>query len=217
MKNYVGEKHWQMKVVGNGEIVTYKGGRRLRKVDCRCSCGNTKRVLYQGLKRGDTKSCGCYAKEQKVKQLTTHGMYGSRPNKLWIAMKARCNNPNVKFYKRYGGRGIKVCDRWNKFENFWEDMKEGYSDELTIDRIDNNGDYCKENCKWSTYKEQANNRRNNRVITVDCITKTLMQWAEATGEKRQTIQSRVKRGMSWEESVMIAINKNFRKNCILIK
>lgn len=135
---------------------------------CRCDCGNEIVVTGASLRRGSTKSCGCY----KIDMITSHKMTKTRFYHVWQGMCARCNNKNSKAYKNYGGRGISVCDRWKKFENFKEDMYEsylkhvnGYSEKnTTLDRTDVNGNYCKENCRWATWEEQNSNRRNNKYI-----------------------------------------------------
>lgn len=105
-------------------------------------------------------------------------------------MKARCNNPNATDYYRYGGRGIKICNKWQKFKGFFEDMYSFYKDELTLDRIDNNKGYSKDNCRWTTFKQQANNRSNNRLITYKDRTKTLQQWADELAIKQSTLGMR---------------------------
>lgn len=109
---------------------------------------------------------------------------------VWMNMKTRCLNKKNNNYSNYGGRGITICDKWLEFGGFYEDMKKGYSTGLTLDRIDNNGDYSKENCRWATAKEQANNRRRCKVITFNGMTKNLTQWAEFMGIKRSTIMQR---------------------------
>ena len=131
---------------------------------CQCSCGNIIVVQYGNIKKGTTKSCGCLKKEF----LTKHGMAKTRFYKSWKSMKIRCLNKNREYYKYYGGRGITVCEEWLDFNNFKNDMYESYlghvkdfgEKQTTLDRIDNNGNYCKENCKWSTYKEQIANQRD---------------------------------------------------------
>ena len=136
------------------------GKRKWREIVwlCRCDCGNYVEVPTGSLQSGNTRSCGCL--------LSTHGhtrcKQRSRTYYSWSSMKQRCANQNTPRYKDYGGRGIRVCNRWLKFENFLEDMgekPEGYR--ISIDRIDNDGNYEPNNCKWSTPKEQASNRRNN--------------------------------------------------------
>ncbi len=122
----------------------------------RCDCGKEKIINISSVKMGKTKSCGCLHK----KILTTHGMYGTRTYTSWVAMKERCFNPNNKRYKDYGGRGITVCPRWLKFENFFEDMGDRPQGK-TLDRKNNDKGYCKSNCRYATPTEQNNNKRNN--------------------------------------------------------
>lgn len=125
-----------------------------RKFLCRCDCGKEKVILLTSVKTGKTVSCGCHHKSI----VTSHGMTKTRIHSIWRDMKYRCDNPNNSNYIRYGAKGIKVCKRWYKFENFYKDMGATYKDKLTIDRIDGTKDYKPSNCRWATMSEQIRNR-----------------------------------------------------------
>lgn len=125
---------------------------------CKCDCGNEKKIVGGNLRSGGSKSCGCLAKELSRDRETKHGMYGSRTYSTWSNMISRCSNKKNPDYKYYGGRGILVCEEWKEFENFYRDMGDR-PNKKSIDRINNDGNYYKENCKWSTQSEQIKNRR----------------------------------------------------------
>ena len=120
----------------------------------------------------------------------THGMTDSRPWLCWRQMRRRCDNPEAKGYKYYGGKGIGYENGWESFEVFWADMKIGYKDDLTLDRIDGKKDYSKENCRWATKKEQMNNKSDNRLISFNGLTLTMSQWADKIGMNYGTLKSR---------------------------
>lgn len=173
---------------------------------CKCDCGNNNIISANKLTSGKTKSCGCLKKETaKPPVIVKHGMSYSRLYQVWKDMKGRCCDLNNKRYANYGGRGIKVCDEWLTFENFckWA-LSDGYSDDLTIDRINNDGNYEPSNCRWATKKIQANNRRTNHLLTYKGETHTLKEWAEITGINYSTLVARINR-LGW--SIEKILNK----------
>lgn len=146
---------------------------------CLCECGKETIVGYPNLANGHTKSCGCYNSELVKKRSVTHGMRNTRLYEIWKGMKNRCENPNEPSYMNYGGRGICVCAEWHKPEVFMEwALENGYSDKLTIDRINYNGNYEPGNCRWATAKEQGRNKRNNFVIAFMGKEQPLSAWCE---------------------------------------
>lgn len=181
-------------------VVRRKGSRNGKAMwECSCDCGNKSIVSTGDLNSGKTQSCGCV----KTKHGCDRSGKRTRLYRIWTGMKTRCNNKSDHLYRLYGARGITVCDEWrDSFEAFrdWA-QGSGYRDDLTIDRIDSNGPYSPENCQWATYKEQENNRRNNRIITCDGVTKTLSQWSSATGIHRGTIQYRLNHGWTPEQAL----------------
>lgn len=175
--------------------------------ECQCDCGNTCVIHLSSLTGGRTKSCGCVHKEtarQNGKKGTTHGMTGSRIWRIWQGMKRRCrDNPHYET--------VSVCEEWQSFEGFYEwAMANGYADTLTIDRIDNDGNYEPSNCRWATYKQQENNRRNTMFITIDGQKKPVSEWAALSGIASGTLKQRVKN--NWPESdLLIPANLNNAK------
>lgn len=183
---------------------------------CDCDCGNDTIVEGRSLTSGATRSCGCLDREahQFRPNRTTHGKSGTRIYRIWKKMKSRCSNPNDPDYQQYyGSRGITVCPEWlNDFQSFYEwAMSHGYSDELTIDRLDNDKGYSPENCRWATSKTQAINRnlvRNAKTITFHGESHTVREWAEITGINRVTIHSRIfKRGWDIERALTTTPSK----------
>jgi hypothetical protein len=182
---------------------------------CKCECGRESVVRGANLRRGATKSCGCGSVEQAKKNCEKcrcdgHQMSKTRIYEIWKNMKRRCYASNNKRYANYGGRGVKVCDEWlHDFPAFYDwAVANGYSDDLTIDRTDVNGNYEPSNCRWATRKEQANNQTRNHYITYKGETKTLKQWSETFGIPYGTFQHRVQRGWSMERIVETPVRRS---------
>lgn len=198
-----GEKFGKLTVVS----LDHKGKTRTYW-NCECECGGTRIVANDHLKRGEVTDCGCYRKH--IAHWKKHGKSNERIYSIWDLMKRRCFDSNRVEYKNYGGRGITVCPEWLNSQNFIEwAYQNGYSDELTLDRIDNNGDYCPQNCRWVNREEQANNKRNNRFITHKGQTKTITQWAKENGIPYYVLKKRYdKLGWTFERAISEPINLN---------
>ena len=176
---------------------------------CKCDCGNEKDVVSVDLINGGTKSCGCLNSEKKSKRITdrnrTHNKTHTRLYSIYRSMKYRCYYKNNPSYNNYGGRGISVCEEWlNDFMAFYNwAMDNGYKDGLTIDRINNNGNYEPSNCRWATRKQQQNNMRSNVFLEVDGEKHTIAEWSEITGLNHSTICGRLRRGKSPKEAIKV--------------
>lgn len=176
---------------------------------CKCSCGHDIVVYGNKLRSGHTKSCGCYRRDTSIIVDTKHGMKNTRLYRVWKHMKARCLNPNDKRYKDYGGRGIQICDDWkNDFASFYKwAVSNGYNNNLSIERIDVNGNYCPENCKWIKMAEQAWNKRNSYKLTLNGETHCISEWAQITGIPVTTLTARIKEnGWDVEKALTTPIN-----------
>ena len=174
---------------------------------CECDCGNTTIVEKNNLLSGHTKSCGCHKIKTSIlngKNKKIHGLSNSRIFNIWHGIKNRCFNKNdKKKFSLYGGRGINMCDEWkNSFENFYSWAKEnGYKENLTIDRIDVNGNYCPENCRWITNKEQQNNKRNNHIIEYNQKKYTISQFCEKYNMPKHIVLKRLKSGWNLKDII----------------
>lgn len=192
----IGQRFGRLVVISIGEPTP--GGNT--RWECKCDCGNTALVTGTNLKNGMTKSCGCIRKEISSAVHKTHGEKHSKLYGIWSAMKARCKNPNVYAYNRYGGRGISVCDEWQSFQNFMEwSISNGYKEGLSLDRIDNNGNYEPSNCRWATKEQQSENTSQNVFFTYNGETHTMAQWAKIVGSYEARLSWRYKQGWPVEE------------------
>lgn len=173
---------------------------------CICNCGNIKTATSSDLKSGKVLSCGCLRKETAAKtgkSNTMHGMTKTRLWQIWSSMKQRCHNKNSPHYQNYGARGITVCDEWKQgFEAFGEwALSNGYQDNLTLDRIDNNLGYYPDNCRWATWKQQENNRRDTVMVVIGGLERTLTDWSEFSGIARATLSERIRN--NWPEHELL--------------
>ena len=186
---------------GNWQVKSYAGKGKYGNPlwECQCDCGSIRKVSEGSLIHGTSTSCGC----SKGTPYSKHRSSNTRLYNIWSKMKCRCGNENDKSYKDYGGRGISVCDEWSSsFPAFQEwALSHGYQDNLSIDRIDVNGNYCPENCRWATTKEQCNNTRRTIFFEVDGTRKPLTQWAEDTGIPRKELYYRYHHGYSGHDLI----------------
>ena len=169
---------------------------------CQCDCGNEIVASGNNLKSGNTKSCGCLNKEKMIETHKTHGMFGTRIYGIWNGLIMRCENKKIPLYKRDGGRGISVCKEWHNFEAFYKwAMENGYRDDLTIDRIDYNGNYEPSNCRWTDNITQANNTRRNFYITYNGETHTLAEWSRILGFNYDLVKHRLYNGWDFYRAI----------------
>ena len=196
-----GKRYGRLTVIGFSHL--YNEREAMWK--CRCDCGAIFVSRGTDIRNGHTNSCGCYMKERATEGKTTHGHSQTKTHRIWLGINQRCYDPNHHKYEIYGGRGIKVCDRWRgagKFENFLADMGE-CPDGFSIDRHpDNNGNYEPKNCRWATSKQQNRNRRDNKIIDVFGNKMTLAEACERYGVGYQCAYKRIKRGWSIEKTLM---------------
>lgn len=188
-----GQRFGKLTVIGFSHRLPNTRGTHLVWL-CRCDCGNTVSIRGMSLKKGHTKSCGCFRREAGFNKQFKHGMTGSREWLSWTQAKQRCHTPSHHAYKWYGARGITMCNAWrDSFESFLQDMGPCPKDH-EIDRIDVNGNYEPSNCKWATCREQARNKRTTIWFTHKGKTLTLKEWAERTGIPYGTLWDRMKHG-----------------------
>lgn len=206
LQDLTGKRFGRLTVIER-DLSRQKGGTRWT---CKCDCGRVVSVFASNLVRGTSKSCGCYKRDNPSR--TTHGMSDSRLYGIWTNMKTRCENPKSKFYKRYGGRGITVCEEWRHFDGFlkWANAS-GYNDEMTIERTDNDRGYSPDNCRWASMKEQENNRSNSKLFTMNGETKTLALWCDEYGQSYKTVYKRIfVLGWGFEKAITAPIDTSKR-------
>lgn len=197
-----GQRFGRLTVLYRTENRISPKGSSYRMWVCRCDCGTVKTVMGGHLTSGHSTSCGCYNIDKTILANKTHGLTNTRLYRVWTGIKRRCNNPNELVYSYYGGRGIKVCDEWGEFEPFMEwSLAHGYSDDLTIERINVDGNYEPSNCKWIPFVEQSRNRRSNHFIEYDGEVHCLVEWAEIKNIPRKTLNARINRGWPIERAL----------------
>ncbi len=157
---------------------------------CLCDCGKQTEVDLSNLRNGTTKSCGCYGSESSSKRMTIHGKHNTKVYIAWRNMRRRCSNPKDRDWENYGGRGVRVCERWRSFENFYADMGDPPKG-TSLDRINTDGDYEPSNCRWATYVAQVRNRRNTLLVSYKGETKTMQEWSEELGVRYGTLSQRL--------------------------
>lgn len=208
-KDMTGERYGCLTVIRRGEDYICGDNRHTTIWICQCDCGNITQTTRTMLITGRKKSCGCMSHKFAQK----HGECGTRLYRIWRSMLDRCENKSHIHYSGYGGRGITICDEWHSYLGFSEWAKSnGYQENLTIDRIDVNGNYEPSNCRWATTKEQGRNRRNNHFLTFNGETRTVSEWAEITGINRGILFKRIKAGWKIDDVLSIPPNKGNKIN-----
>jgi len=192
---------------------------------CKCSCGKVRDFLIRNITTGKSRSCGCAWREAASNRLKKHGLsWGengkmNRLYKIWLDMKERCYNSKNSSFKRYGGRGVTVCDEWrNDYSAFHEwALRNGYKPGLTIERVNNDGDYCPENCVWADRRAQARNRSTNHILKYRGKNYTLAEASELSGLDHSTLIGRLSRGWSVKDAIEKPLDNRGGHNCLSSK
>jgi hypothetical protein len=191
---------------GRLTVVEYLGKNKYTRTiwKCKCDCGGSAICTANNLTRNNSKSCGCIAREAVIQRNYKHGKYGTSLYITWYGMKARCLNKNNPAFNDYGGRGITICNEWiGSFESFYNwAIGNGYKEGLTIDRIDVNGNYEPDNCRWTTMEIQQNNRRDNRIMTIDGFTASLADICRKYNVKYKKVWKRLYLGWTLENAII---------------
>lgn len=209
-RDLTGMKFGKLTVICRADDYVQPNGNKSTQWLCSCECGKNKIVKAAYLVSSHTVSCGCYAKDLLKKRSIKHGKRQTRIYRTWCGIKRRCYNKNDKAYKHYGERGVTICEQWkDDFSSFYNwATKNGYTDELSIDRIDNNGNYCPENCRWVTAKEQNRNYSRNHNITFNGITMCITDWDKKIGRYKGYIYTLIKSGLSDKEALEKGLSIN---------
>lgn len=188
---------------GRVAVLSYFGHKNGRTAwNCLCDCGNTFVTTGDSLRTGKTSSCGCYRHEREIEANVKHGLHGTRLYKIYHHMKQRCYDSGNSRYKNYGGRGIKICQEWlSDFKNFYNwALENGYKENLSIERIDVNGNYCPENCKWIPMIEQYKNKTNNIIVEYKGEKKILSEWCKELNLRYSIVHRRLNDGWDVEKA-----------------
>jgi hypothetical protein len=204
---FVPETFGRLTTIGPKFMLPNTKGKDISYQVCLCRCGSVKAIAVASLRTQKTNSCGCIHRESASKRFATHGLSKHAGYRTWRSMQDRCYNPVVPQYRDWGGRGIRVCDRWLEpngqgFLNFLKDMgpmPQGARYTIERDRVNEN--YCPENCRWATYTEQARNKRSNHLLTHNGKTQCVAAWTEELGYSQDVIRSRLRRGWSIEKTL----------------
>ena len=201
---------------GRWVVLSYRGSNHWM---CRCDCGTEREVIGTAMRRGVSSSCGCPSAELAATRPLKHGETRKTPEyAAWVSMKSRCCNPHTIGFENYGGRGISVCKRWlHSFENFLADMGRKPTAKHQLDRIDNDGAYCPENCRWATQTQQARNRRDSRFVTYRGEVRTIVEWAEILGVPYKRAFYRLSHGWSAEMTFTTPPVKNRKPQALSAK
>lgn len=180
--------------------------------ECKCECGTTKNINGQHLRNGTVISCGCYISMITTERNTTHGLSHDRIYRIYYAMKERCYNQNNHKYNIYGNRGITICDEWlNDFQSFYKwSIENGYNENLTIDRIDNNKGYEPSNCRWVSVKVQSRNKSSNKIYEINGVKKTFIEWCEFYNVPRHLPYNRIRKGWNIIEALTTPPLKKYK-------
>ncbi len=179
--------------------------------DCLCECGTERSVAKYQLRTGNSKSCGCLAREILGNRARKGGIWKHHLRGTFRSMKERCYNPNHQHYNSYGGRGIFVCERWHDFTNFIADNEHLYKKGLSLDRIDSDGPYSPKNCRWVSKSKQARNRRNNRYYEYNGKSKIILDWAKDFNIHPETLKSRLRKGIGFHDALTTPVKPRTEK------